>query len=389
MPINILGMIGVAPPAGGATVHVIGGGIDRDYVRRFAQAHEASGFDSVLVGYSSSSAEGFQVAQYASAQTDHLKFLVAHRPGFVTPTLAARTAATFDTLTDGRLWLHIITGGADAEQRRDGDWLGHDERYERTDEYLTILRRVWTSEKPFDFEGKFYRVKKAFSEVRSAQKPHVPIYFGGASDAAIRVGAQHSDVYALFGEPRAAIQQMMERIRTEAAAYDRSPRFNISFRPMIAPTEGEAWDKARHIKAQLEKNPQPLPVATEAEFSRRLTQLADAAEVYDECLWTGLVKISGANGNTTVLVGTPEQVAEAIVGYYDIGVGGVLIRGFDPFIDAVEFGKELIPRIRALVAERDRSAHANTQKVTGENFREGAAENLASAGRGEPRPHEI
>ncbi|HKA53585.1 MAG TPA: LLM class flavin-dependent oxidoreductase, partial [Candidatus Binatia bacterium] len=105
MPINILGMIGVAPPAGGATVHVIGGGIDPDYVCRFARVHEAAGFDAVLVGYSSSSAEGFQVAQYAAAHTDRLKFLVAHRPGFVTPTLAARTAATFDNLTGGRLWL--------------------------------------------------------------------------------------------------------------------------------------------------------------------------------------------------------------------------------------------------------------------------------------------
>jgi alkanesulfonate monooxygenase len=197
-----------------------------------------------------------------------------------------------------------------------------------------------------------------------APQPHVPIYFGGASDAAVRVGAKHSDVYALFGEPRAAIQQMMERIRIEAAAYDRSPRFNTSFRPMIAPTEGEAWDKARRIKAQLEKNPQPLPVATEAEFSRRLIQLADTAEVYDECLWTGLVKVSGANGNTTVLVGTPEQVAEAIVRYYDMGVRGVLIRGFDPFVDAAEFGKELIPRIRALVAERDRTAGALAQRMT-------------------------
>jgi alkanesulfonate monooxygenase len=223
---------------------------------------------------------------------------------------------------------------------------------------------MWTSEKPFDFEGKFYRVKKAFSEVRSAQKPHVPIYFGGASDAAVRVGAKHSDVYALFGEPRAAIQQMMERIRTEATAYDRSPRFNISFRPMIARSEGEAWDKARRIKAQLEQAPQHLPVATEAEFGRRLIQLADAAEVHDERLWTGLVKVSGANGNTTVLVGTPEQVAEAVVRYYDIGVRGVLIRGFDPFVDAAEFGKELIPRIRALVTERDRNPEAMTPRTT-------------------------
>jgi alkanesulfonate monooxygenase len=355
MPINILGMIGVAPPAGGATVHVIGGGIDRGYVCRFAQVHEAAGFDAVLVGYSSSSAEGFQIAQYAAAHTEHLKFLVAHRPGFVMPTLAARTAATFDTLTHGRLWLHIISGGADGEQHRDGDWLGHDERYQRTDEYLEILRRVWTAEKPFDFEGRFYHVRKAFSEVRSTQQPHVPLYFGGASDAAVRVGAKHCDVYALFGEPRAAVRATMERILAEATQHSRRPRFNVSFRPIIAPTEGGAWDKARGILAHLQRAPQQLPIAMEAEFSRRLTQLADDGEVYDERLWTGLVKVSGASGNTTALVGTPEQVAQAIVAYYDLGVRGVLIRGFEPFADAAEFGQELIPRIRALVAERDRS----------------------------------
>jgi alkanesulfonate monooxygenase len=356
MPINILGMIGVAPPASNTTVHVIGGGIDRNYLGHFAQVHEKAGFDAVLVGYTSSSAEGFQVAQYAAAHTDRLKFLVAHRPGFVSPTLAARTAATFDTLTEGRLWLHIISGGADGEQRRDGDWLGHDERYERTDEYLTILRRVWTSEKPFDFEGRFYHVRKAFSEVRAAQQPHVPLYFGGASEAAVRVGAKHCDVYALFGEPRAAVQKMMDWIRAEAERYDRKPRFNVSFRPIIAPTESAAWDKARRIRAHLESASQHLPVAMEAEFSRRLLQLAEEGEVYDERLWTGLVKVSGANGNTTALVGTPEQVAQTIVAYYDLGVRGVLIRGFDPLTDAEEFGKELIPCIRALVAERDRGA---------------------------------
>lgn len=355
MPINILGMIGVAPPAGGATVHVIGGGIDRNYVRRFAQVHETAGFDAVLVGYSSSSAEGFQIAQYAAAATDRLKFLVAHRPGFVAPTLTARTAATFDNLTEGRLWLHIITGGADKEQQRDGDWLDHDERYERTDEYLTILRCVWTAPKPFDFEGRFYHVKKAFSEVRAVQHPHVPLYFGGASDAAIRVGAKHCDVYALFGEPRAAVQAMMDRICAEADQHDRQPRFNISFRPIIASTESAAWEKAYRIKAQLEQNPQPLPISVEAEFSRRLLQIAEAGEVHDERLWTGLVKLSGASGNTTALVGTPEQVAQAIVSYYDLGVRGVLIRGFDPFADAEEFGRELIPSIRDLVAERERT----------------------------------
>ena len=356
MPMNILGMIGVAPPGGGATVHIIGGGIDREYLRRFAQAHEQAGFDSVLVGYTSSSAEGFQVAQYAAAHTERLNFLVAHRPGFVMPTLAARMAATCDTLIGGRLWLHIISGTADAEQQRDGDWLSHDERYVRTEEYLEILRRMWAADKPFNFEGRYYSVKKAFSEVRPAQQPHVPIYFGGASDAAIRVGAKHADVYALFGEPRASAKAMMDRISAEAAQHNRQLRFNVSLRPIIAPTEGAAWDKARGILARLEESSPQLPLKVEAEFSRRLTRLADEQEVYDERLWMGLVKISGASGNTTALVGTPEQVAESIVAYYDLGMRGVLIRGFDPFNDVTEFGKELIPRIRALVAEREAQA---------------------------------
>ena len=130
----------------------------------------------------------------------------------------------------------------------------------------------------------------------------------------------------------------------------------MSFRPIIAPAEGKAWDKARGILAHLQSAPQQLPIAMEAEFSRRLLQLANDGEIYDERLWTGLVKVSGASGNTTALVGTPEQVAQTIVAYYDVGVRGVLIRGFDPFTDAAEFGKELIPRIRALVAERDCSA---------------------------------
>ena len=125
----------------------------------------------MLVGYTSTSAEGFAVTGYAAAHTERLGYLIAHRPGFVAPTLAARKAATLDHVTGGRIALHIITGGSDAEQQRDGDFLDHDARYRRTDEYLEIVRRTWTSEKPFDFEGEFYRVRGAFSEVKPLQRP--------------------------------------------------------------------------------------------------------------------------------------------------------------------------------------------------------------------------
>jgi alkanesulfonate monooxygenase len=352
VPINIIGMIGVAPAAQTA-VHVIGGGIDPEYLATFARTHERSGFDAVLVGYSASSAEGFQVAQFCAHRTQTLKFLVAHRPGFVAPTLAARTAATFDNLTGGRLWLHIITGGVDADQRRDGDWLGHDERYARTDEYLEVLRRTWTSGAPFDHHGQYYRCERAHSEVRCTQQPHVPIWFGGVSDAAIQVGARHCDVYALFGEPRAAISESIARVRDAAAQYDRSPRFNVSFRPIIASTESAAWAKADEILASVTKTTRPRHHEPEAETARRLVKLAASGDVHDERLWTPIAGASAGSGNTTALVGTPEQVADAVARYYEIGVRGVLLRGFNPLADAEEYGRELIPSIREKIAALD------------------------------------
>lgn len=355
MSFNVLGMIGVAEQSG-AAVHVIGGGIDPDYLIRFTEAHEQAGFDAVLVGYSSASAEGFQVAQFAAAHTDRIRFLVAHRPGFVAPTLAARKAATFDNLTRGRLMLHIITGGSDFEQRRDGDFVTHDDRYARTDEYIEVMKLAWTSAAPFDYAGKYYQFERAFSEVRCHQEPHVPVYFGEVSAPALEVGARQADWYALFGESRANISAMMATINQRAAQYNRQPKFQVSFRPIIADTESAAWDKAEALLSAVKGRTGRAP---EAETARRLLRLAEAGEVHDERLWTPL---AAAAGNTTALVGTPAQVADAIVAYKELGVEGVLIRGFDPLNDAAEYGRELIPRIREAVGEIPLATPGRTQQ---------------------------
>ena len=353
MPINILGMIGVAPPTSSSTVHVIGGGVDAGYIARFTRAHEDAGFDAALIGHRSTSADGFLIAQHAAYHSERIKFLLAHRPGFGSPTQAARRVATLDNLIGGRLWLHIITGGSDADQQRDGDFLGHDERYRRTDEYLQIMRMVWTEEGPFDFEGEFYQVKGATSDVKAAQQPHVPLWFGGISDAAIPVGAKHCDTYALFGEPLAAVQALMQQLDAAAAAHNRTLRYNVSFRPIIAATEEAAWRKARSILDEVQAAAKTSSVIRDAESARRLTRLIEDGEVHDERLWVSLAAAARGEGNTTALVGTPEQVAEAIARYYDLGISGVLIRGFDPFEDTIEYGRELIPAIRQKVAERD------------------------------------
>src|SRR5712691_2981111 len=251
MPARIIGMIGVAPPAGEATLHVLEGGLSPGYLTEFALAHDRAGFDMVLVGYSSSSAEGFLVALHAAAHTEKLGYLVAHRPGFVAPTLMARKIATFDHLTNGRLAVHIITGKTDEEQQGDGDFSPKAERYRRAAEYLELMKLAWSSTKPFDFEGEFYRVKGANSDVRPLQTPHPLLFFGGASDGALAMGAKHCDVYAIYAEPLAPTRERIVQLRTQAAAFGRTLGFNVSVRPIIAEREGDAWDKANRILAAM------------------------------------------------------------------------------------------------------------------------------------------
>ncbi|HKU96320.1 MAG TPA: LLM class flavin-dependent oxidoreductase [Vineibacter sp.] len=362
MPVRVIGMIGVTPPAGAASVHVIKGGISTDYLRSFAQAHEQSDFDLVLVGYTASSAEGFLVAQYAASQTTKLGYLIAHRPGFVAPTLAARKIATSDHLTGGRLAVHIIAGASDAEQEGDGDFQPKEVRYRRAAEYIDVMKRAWSSQKRFDFEGEFYRIKGAQSDVRPLQSPHPPIFFGGSSEGALAMGAQHCDVFAMFGEPLAATRTRIAEFRARAAAHGRTPTFNMSFRPILAATEDEAWDKAKGILGQIQAQQNPTGFGTIKKpldhSARRLLDFAAQGAVHDARLWMPIAEATGAVGNTSCLVGTPEQVAQAMLEYYKLGVHSFLIRGFDPFNDAIDFGRDLIPRLRAGAVALDRAAAA-------------------------------
>jgi alkanesulfonate monooxygenase len=359
MPARIVGMIGVSPPTREATLLVIEGEISPPFVVEFARVHEAAGFDMALVGYSSSSAEGFLVALHAAQHTKRISYLVAHRPGFISPTLFARKAATFDQLTGGRLALHIITGKTDAEQEGDGDFTPKAERYQRAQEYLHLVKRTWATDKPFDFDGQFYRVRGAHSDVRPHQKPHPMIMFGGASEGALKMGAAECDVFAIYAEPRATTVERIAAFRARAAKYGRTVGFNMSVRPIIATTEGAAWDKAHRILdgmtgklgwARQEDVRTPVDNA-----GRRQFNFAQEKDVHDERLWMGITKATGALGNTSCLVGTAEQVADAILGYYRLGVSSFLMRGFDPVSDTIDFGRELIPRIKAGAIEIDRS----------------------------------
>lgn len=343
------------------------GALDSLYVETVAKAHEQVGFDRVLVAFNSTSAESILVGQHIAHVTERLGLMIAHRPGFTAPTLAARQFATLDHFSKGRTAVHIITGGNDVELAQDGDHLTKDERYARTSEYLDVLRQEWTSQTPFDYAGKYYQVDRGFGDLKPYQPGGIPVYFGGASEAAIAVAGKHADVYALWGETYEQVRSLVARIRAAAAPFGRQPKFSLSLRPVLADTEEAAWAKADDILARAKalrdaggsgRSPfnarmgKPKDDGPANEGSRRLLAAAAQGSRLDKRLWTGIAALTGAQGNSTGLVGTPDQVAEAMLDYYDLGITTFLIRGFDPLVDAIQYGRELLPRVRALVAER-------------------------------------
>ena len=346
--------------------HPHGPALDKAYLAAITHAHEHAGFDRVLIGYFSVGPDGFQVASFAAAQTKKLKFLLAHRPGFVAPALAARQLATLDQFSDGRLAVHIITGSEDDEQKKEGDFLDKEQRYARTDEYLEVVRKIWTDDQPFDHEGLHYRVKAAFTPIKPVQKPHLPIYFGGSSSAAIRVAAKHADVYALWGESLAQVRETVNAVRAVAVVHGRESkiRFSLSLRPILGATEADAWARAERIlesakalqaNSDLYGKPTSGPVNV---GSQRLLAAAAQGKVVDKRLWTEIAALTGAKGNSTALVGTPKQVTESLLDYYDAGITTFLIRGFDPLEDALQYGRDLIPLVRSEITRREHAPRA-------------------------------
>jgi alkanesulfonate monooxygenase len=342
MTIEFIGLVQTQQSS--ESIAPVGPVVDRAYVQQLSRAHEDAGFDRVLVAHISHTPDAFILAEEVLNATSRLGVLLAHRPGFVAPTIAARMFATIDAFHPGRVALHVISGGDDADQARDGDYTDKPTRYRRTDEFLTVVQKEWSSAERFSYEGEFYRVTDGWSAVRPPSG-HLPIYFGGASEDAVRVGGRHADVYAFWGEPLDGIRERIAQVKASAAAAGRSiDRFSVSLRPIAAATEELAWKRAEEIleitqaRAGQFKDFNGARFNPKAEGSERLLRYAEKGDVHDKRLWTAMAKATGAAGNSTALVGSYEQVAEALLDYVKVGATTLLIRGYDPLADAIDYG---------------------------------------------------
>ncbi|WP_107676429.1 LLM class flavin-dependent oxidoreductase [Agrobacterium sp. LAD9] len=351
-----LSIFGLMQPDFRSEINLQGGvGIDPIYLRRYARDHEAFGFDGVLVGASADMADSLQIAAFAAAQTERLKFLIAHRPGPIHPTLAARQFASLDHLTAGRVILHAISS-RDGETTREGDTLDKSERYARTAEHLRVLKKAWTSKERFDFEGRYYRFQDFRSEVLSFQQPRIPISFAGDSEAAQVVGTKEADIYSLYAQPLAdfdkQIRGLMEKARE--AQRERPLEFTLIARLVLGRTEQKAWVRARRILSEVEtlsgrsgranlanKYFDGLPSVGD----QRTIELGVGDGRHDRALWAGISAVTG-RGNSAALVGTPEVVAEELLRYAELGVNNFILHGFEPYEDVMDYGRTVLPLLR-------------------------------------------
>jgi alkanesulfonate monooxygenase len=374
MPVEFLGI--AATNDGSETTPRSGAAFDKEYTLRLARAHEDHGWDRVLFAYGSGSPDPAPAAAHIASRLDRLQILLAHRPNVSYPTFAAKTFATLDQISEGRLTVHFITGGNDHEQGREGDTLSKDERYARTREYIGIVKKIWTTHEPFDHEGEHYRFHDFVSDVFPVQQPRPNVSFGGSSPAAYAAGGAEADVYCLWGEPLEKTAEQIEAVKAAAKAAGRTdvPRIQVAFRPIIAPTEELAWEKAhRTVGAIRDQGAAGLKRrhrtgAPQNTGSQRLVAIAEAGERYDRALWTPTAAATGGAGNSNALVGTPETIARALLDYYDLGVDILSARGYDLLGDAIDFGRYVIPVVREEVAKRDAERAARgTQTLTAVN----------------------
>ncbi|MEU4411020.1 LLM class flavin-dependent oxidoreductase [Streptosporangium sp. NPDC023963] len=318
------------------------------YLRQIVHAAEHLGFVGALTPTGAWCEDAWLTTAMLTETTERLKFLVAFRPGLVTPTLAAQMGATFQRHSGGRLLLNVVTGGESHEQRAYGDFLDKDARYARTDEFLHIVRALWRGES-VDFTGEHLRVEDA--RLNRVPDPVPDIYFGGSSPAAGRVAARHVDAYLTWGEPPAAVAEKITWVNGLAAAEGRTLRQGIRLHVISRDTSGEAWAQARRLldgidPATVEKVQAGL-ARSESEGQKRMLALhggsRDGLEISPN-LWAGVGLVRGGAG--TALVGSHTEVADRIEEYARLGITEFVMSGHPHVEEAYWFGEGVLPILR-------------------------------------------
>ena len=338
--------------------------VDLPYLQQVALAADNLGFYGVLIPTGKSCEDSWLVASALAPITKRLRYLVAVRPGLQPPTLAARMATTLDRLSEGRLLINVVTGGDPVENKGDGIFLNHSERYEVTKEFLDVYSRLMRGEK-VDYEGKHILVEGAEVLFPPVQENGPPLYFGGSSEAAIDVAAEQIDTYLTWGEPPAQVAEKLEVVRARAQQRGRKLEYGIRLHVIVRETEEEAKAAADKLIGHLDEETiaqaQKIFARMDSAGQARMSALHQGSRdnlYISPNLWAGVGLVRGGAG--TALVGSPEQVAERIREYQALGVTNFILSGYPHLEEAHRVAELLLPLLPLANAQQQRERTINT-----------------------------
>jgi len=322
---------------------------DLSYFKQIAQAADRLGYSGVLIPTGRSCEDAWIIASALIPVTENLRFLVAVRPGLMAPSAAARMASTFDRISNGRLLVNVVTGGDPVELKGDGIFYSHDERYEVTDEFLTIWRKLLANEK-VDFTGRYLQVEGGDLLFPPVQKPYPPVFFGGSSLAGQQVAAKHADVYLTWGEPPKQVAEKLNQVKKLAEEQGRTVRFGIRLHIIVRETDEEAWQAAerliKYVDDETVAQAQKVFDRFDSVGQRRMSDLVKRDRKSLEIspnLRSGIGLVRGGAG--TALVGSPETIAERMKEYADLGIETFILSGYPHLEEAYRTAELLFPHL--------------------------------------------
>jgi alkanesulfonate monooxygenase len=321
--------------------------VNLPYLKQIAQAVDTLGYKGALLPTGRSCEDSWIVASALIPVTERMKFLVAVRPGIMQPSQAARMTATFDRLSGGRLLINVVTGGDPVELAGDGIHLNHTERYELTDEFLTVYRDLLEKGEA-NLQGEYVNVQDGKLLYPPVQKPYPALYFGGSSQVGHEIAAKHVDTYLTWGEPLEQVKEKIEHVRRLAKARGRKLNYGLRIHVIVRETEEEAWkaadDLIKYVDDDLIAQSQKIFSRFDSEGQRRMSELHNGKRdnlIISPNLWTGVGLVRGGAG--TALVGTPEQVAERLKEYQELGVDTFVLSGYPHLEEAYRVAELLFP----------------------------------------------
>lgn len=325
--------------------------VDFAYLRQLAGAIDHLGFDGALLATGPHDVHVLAAAM--ASYTERMRFLLAVHPPLLSPMLAAKMAVTIDQFTRGRVLLNVVNGDARTLASM-GSTLAHDDRYAYTAEWLPVWRAAAAGE-TVDFQGRFISVQDGRLALPSVQKPTPPLWFGGASPAAVEVAAAHIDTYLVYGDVPEQLAERIERVAQRAAELDRTLRYGVRLYVIVRDSDEEAWAEAGRIIGTMDPDViasvQRAFSGTDSHVQREQLALhggripRDPRELeFAPALWSGFGLVRP--GAATAVVGSPDTVLARLRDFQGVGISTFILSGVPLLEEAYRVAETILPALR-------------------------------------------